>query len=105
MHREPGLATEKEIGETWIAADRPSTRLDHFDICKSVGRLLRPAKLTMAARFAACPKNPEYSHAHKDRDHASPPAQLASSSPDPFTRNHQAQFAWIAHRATVLLLG
>ena len=63
MHREPGLATEKEIGETWIAADRPSTRLDHFDICKSVGRLLKPAKLTMAAGFAACPKNPEYSHA------------------------------------------
>ena len=35
----------------------------------------------------------------------SPPAQLASSSRDPFSRNHQAQFAWIAHLATVLLLG
>jgi hypothetical protein len=57
MHCEPVLVTEKGIGETWIAADRPSTRLGHFDICKSVGRLLKPAKLILAARLAACPKN------------------------------------------------
>ena len=57
MHCEPVLVTEKGIGETWIAADRPSTRLGHFDICKSVGRLLKPATLTLAARFAACTKN------------------------------------------------
>jgi len=39
------------------------------------------------------------------RHATSPPAQMASSSRDPFTRNHQAQFPWIAHLATVSLLG
>jgi hypothetical protein len=64
MHCEPVLATEKGIGETWIAADRPSTRLGHFDTeCALKGLLVEESRAGLEASVATTPHGREsYGH-------------------------------------------